>query len=148
MVILVDSNVLLRTAQPDSPHHETALRVLEILRGDDHDLALMPQCLYEYYVVATRPVEQNGLGMVPARAARDLDQLLSLFRFYRDERSVFEYWKDLVLHNTVRGKNAHDARLVAAMLRHGITSLLTFNGQDFRRFSEITVLDPSELMSR
>ena len=38
------------------------------------------------------------------------------------------------------GKRAHDARLVAAMVRHGITHLLTFREQDFARFSEIAVI--------
>jgi predicted nucleic acid-binding protein len=41
----------------------------------------------------------------------------------------------------VSGKNAHDARLVAAMVVHGIDSILTFNAQDFVRYREIRVLD-------
>jgi hypothetical protein len=33
-------------------------------------------------------------------------------------------------------------RLVAAMQVHNVTSLLTFNGQDFRKFTSLTILDP------
>lgn len=40
------------------------------------------------------------------------------------------------------GKKVHDARLVAAMITHQITHLLTFNIDDFKRFSEIVVVDP------
>ena len=58
---------------------------------------------------------------------RDLDQLQKQFLFLRDERAVFEHWHDLVSQHEVRGKNAHDARLVAAMRRHGLTHLLTNN---------------------
>jgi predicted nucleic acid-binding protein len=47
----------------------------------------------------------------------------------------------------VRGKNAHDARLVAAMLVHGLTHVLTFNGKDFARFGEIAVIPPDGLPS-
>ena len=36
-------------------------------------------------------------------------------------------------------------RIVAAMRIHGITDLLTFNGDDFKRFSEINVIHPSEI---
>jgi len=45
----------------------------------------------------------------------------------------------------VLGKNVHDARLVAAMLEHNITHLLTLNVKDFKRFDEITVVDPAEV---
>ena len=41
----------------------------------------------------------------------------------------------------VSGKNAHDARLVAAMVVHEIESILTFNTGDFLRYEEIRVLD-------
>jgi predicted nucleic acid-binding protein len=50
-------------------------------------------------------------------------------------------WERLVTGNRVSGKNAHDARLVAAMVVHGIESILTFNTQDFIRYKEIRVLD-------
>jgi len=39
-----------------------------------------------------------------------------------------------VFASGVMGKNAHDTRLVAAMLRHDIKSILTFNSADFKRF--------------
>ncbi len=40
------------------------------------------------------------------------------------------------------GKQVHDARLVAAMITHHITHLLTFNIDDFKRFSAIVVVHP------
>lgn len=43
------------------------------------------------------------------------------------------------------GVNVHDARLVAAMLSHKLTHILTFNAKDFRRYSEIEVVTPMEL---
>ena len=42
----------------------------------------------------------------------------------------------------VIGVNVHDARLVAAMLVHGLTHILTFNIADFARYSEITAVNP------
>jgi predicted nucleic acid-binding protein len=36
----------------------------------------------------------------------------------------------------------HDANLVATMLAHGITRLLTFNAADFRRFGSLVELVP------
>ena len=45
------------------------------------------------------------------------------------------------MDHAVSGKNVHDARMVAAMVVHGVESILTFNTQDFLRYGEIRVLD-------
>jgi predicted nucleic acid-binding protein len=56
-------------------------------------------------------------------------------------------WERLAALHAVVGKNVHDARLVAAMVVHGITHLLTFNAQDFQRFTNITVLTPMDVLA-
>jgi hypothetical protein len=48
----------------------------------------------------------------------------------------------LVANYDVKGKQVHDARLVAGMLRHNVSHLLTFNAKDFSRYSEISVIEP------
>ena len=48
----------------------------------------------------------------------------------------------MVITYRVSGKNTHDPRLVAAMIVHGIGSILTFDVQDFARYTEIVVADP------
>jgi len=46
----------------------------------------------------------------------------------------------------VSGVKVHDARIVAAMLVHKISHILTFNTKDFSRYSGIciTAVDPSD----
>jgi len=39
-----------------------------------------------------------------------------------------------------------DTRLVALMVAHGITHLLTLNPTDFARYSEITAVTPQEIL--
>jgi predicted nucleic acid-binding protein len=39
----------------------------------------------------------------------------------------------------------HDAKLVATMLVYNISNIVTFNGNDFKRFPGITVIDPAEI---
>ena len=63
-----------------------------------------------------------------------------------DIPAILPMWESLVTTHAVLGKNAHDARLVAAMLVHGVTHLLTFNDQDFRRFTAVTVLTPAAVL--
>ena len=46
----------------------------------------------------------------------------------------------------VMGVQVHDARLVATMIAHRITHLLTLNDQDFARYPEITAVHPRQLV--
>ena len=78
---------------------------------------------------------------------RRIQELLLHFTLLRDERGVYSRWYDLVVLRHIQGKQAHDARLVAAMERHNVKHLLTFNRADFARFSSIVVLSPDELQS-
>ena len=71
---------------------------------------------------------------------------MSFFRLRLDERGVFRRWATMVSSAQVRGKVAHDARLVAAMQRHSINNLLTFNPGDFARFTTIQVFTPSQVI--
>ena len=126
--------------------HGEALAAIDRLDANGHECVIVPQVLYEYWVVATRPVANNGLGMPVAHADAAVSQWIAVFRLLLDERGVFSYWRDLVATNDVKGKNAHDARLVAAMRRHGLTDLLTFNKPDFTRFMAINTLTPADVL--
>src|SRR5262249_5990977 len=99
------------------------------------------------WVVATRPVSVNGLGKTAAEAAADLASLKTLFTLLDDTPAVFPTWELLVTGLPVIGKDAHDARLVAAMQVQGIDQILTFNDRDFHRFSGITAVNPSSLVT-
>jgi predicted nucleic acid-binding protein len=146
MRILLDTNVLLRISDKDHASHGTAVSAVEMLEAAGHEGAVVPQVLYEYWVVATRPIESNGLGADPITVEADLDDWAATFRLLLDERGVYTRWRSLVSDHAVKGKNAHDARLVAAMQRHGLTNLLTFNKQDFTRFTGIQVYTPDEIL--
>jgi predicted nucleic acid-binding protein len=142
MLILADTNVLLRLVEENHPQHAIANDSLAAVRLNGHRTVIVPQVVYEFWVVATRPVEVNGLGMRAAEAQFEFDELRPHFKLLLDERTVFDHWYRLVLDHDVNGKQVHDARIVAAMLRHDVSHLLTFNAADFARFSEISVIEP------
>jgi hypothetical protein len=52
-------------------------------------------------------------------------------------------WKQLVVAHGVIGVKVRDARLIAAMRAHSVGRILTFNGQDFKRYTGIEILTPS-----
>jgi predicted nucleic acid-binding protein len=141
MRILLDTNVLCRLAERGHPHHVFAESAVTKLHNDQHELCLVPQVLYEYWVVVTRPIAENGLGMLSAEVDKIIDLWLDRFTLFRDERGVFSIWRELVRQHDAKGKSAHDARLVAAMQRHQLTHLITFNVADFRRYPGIEIID-------
>lgn len=147
MRVLVDTSVVVGFVARGQARHAASIQAVKQLQAADHELFLVPQVCYEFWVVATRPAADNGLGMSPTDAAGDLDRLTELFTLLKDERAVFEYWRQIVEASHVSGKPAHDARLVAAMRRHRLEQVLTFNAADFRRFAEVRVLEPGEIAS-
>jgi predicted nucleic acid-binding protein len=147
MSVLLDSNILTRLAQHTHPMHATAQGAVTALQRGGEALFIVPQNLYEFWVVATRPVAVNGLGFTAAQADAELARLEALFPLLPDTPAIFAAWRRLVAAHGVLGKNAHDARLVAAMTAHGMTHLLTFNGADFARFPGISILDPGAVVS-
>src|SRR5436305_381745 len=123
MNVLLDTNILGRMLEPGHPQHRVAHDATGalVLRGDN--LCVVPQVLYEFWVVATRPVAVNGLGLTVAQAAAELIGLRTLFPLLSDTPAIYREWESLVVAHNVSGKNAHDARLVAAMAVHGLTHL-------------------------
>lgn len=147
MQILIDTNVLLRSAEPGHVHFQCSVDAMDVLRSRGHELILVPQILSEYWSVATRPLANNGLGLSPAEAAVELATIRRLFRLFLDERGIYSAWSELVVSHAVRGKQAHDARLAAAVQRHSISHLLTFNTVDFLRYQFLTAVSPIDVLS-
>jgi predicted nucleic acid-binding protein len=144
MAILADTNVLLRTAQPQHAHFAITLHALGALRVRGERPRITSQNIVEFWAVATRPLGANGLGLTTEQAASELGNLKSLFHLL-PEVPIHTEWERIVRKYQVSGKSVHDARLVAAMIVHGIGEILTFNMQDFARYGEISVLDPANV---
>ena len=89
-------------------------------------------------------MSQNGLGLSTAEAAAELVRLRSMFPLLPDTPAIYPVWESLVIQYGVAGKPAHDARMVAAMHVHGLTTVLTFDRTGFSRYAGIEVLHPAD----
>lgn len=147
MRILVDTNIIIRLAQPHNPLRPEIVSALQKLSAASHELCVVPQVFYEYWVVATRPVENNGLGMATAVVQQSVLLLLQDFTLIGDMAGLFEEWLDLVAMHDVKGRNAHDARLAAAMKQHSVLRLLTYNAGDFKRYAFVEAISPAEIVA-
>lgn len=142
MTVLLDANILLRIADLSAPLRPVAVAAVSVLTSDGDLPIIVPQSLYEFWVVATRPKNQNGLGLTIQQCQAEIAGFRKYYPLLPDASAVTDEWESLVVAHACRGKVAHDARYVAAMNTHGVTRLLTFNTADFARYPHITVLDP------
>lgn len=144
---LLDTNVILRFCNPSDIQHHLSTEAIYCLLNQADECFLTAQVLIELWVVATRPVEVNGLGWTTEKTRNTIDQLLNRFSLLEESPEIFPTWLDLVTTDKVIGKRTHDVRLIAIMLANEITHILTFNPTDFAVTSSITVVRPQELVT-
>lgn len=145
MALLPDTSVIVRLYDDTNPISEIVGGCLNKLRDSGEELVIVPQVLVEFWAVATRPKEVNGLGMSIDVAERELESLQKLFTVLNENETIFYEWKELVVKYKIRGKPTHDARIVAAMITHKIENILTLNPGDFKRFTEIKAIKPQDI---
>jgi predicted nucleic acid-binding protein len=93
------------------------------------------QNIAEFWNVATRPAEHNGLGFTVAMVRAQIELIEATLELLPDTPAIYEEWKRLVTRYGVMGAKVHDARLVAAMNVHEVTRLLTFNAGAFVQYA-------------
>ena len=130
--IFVDTNVLVFAFSPHTSMHATAVRALARIGAAGAEAWISRQVIREYLVRATRP-GPHATG--PKAAANDIAVLESSFRVADETAAVTAELADLLRHPGARGKNVHDANLVATMLARGVGRLLTHNVSDFKRYA-------------
>lgn len=147
MRYLVDTNVLLRWSDRTNPSHGDCAEAIERIIAHNGRVYTCAQVLIEYWAVATRPVHLNGFGFSTLDASSSLAEARRVFICLPEPPDMADRWERAVSEHNVLGKQAHDARLVALMLSHGITQLLTLNAPDFARYPEIKTLTPAEVLA-
>jgi predicted nucleic acid-binding protein len=123
----------------------SATTAISILLKRGEELYITPQNLIEFWNVCTRPKDKNGLGYSITETREEVAKLKTMFPLLMDTSAIYPEWERLVSTYQVKGVNVHDARLVAAMLIHNLTHILTFNIDDFRRYVEITPVNPGDV---
>jgi predicted nucleic acid-binding protein len=146
-MIPLDTNLLTRLTRSHDPQSGVARTAIQSLMARGERLIVVPQNLYEFWAVATRPPGpppggRNGLGMTAVQAGQWLRFFRRRFTLLPDREELSGLWQELVEKHVVTGFRSHDIRLVAAMQSYGITRLLTLNSADFRGLA-IVILDPA-----
>lgn len=146
MPYLIDTNVFLRLVPDSDPDRALVLSALRKLRDQNEQIFYTTQVLAEFWAVCTRPATaRGGYGLSPAKTERKARIIERFCGLITENLATHQEWRQLIVNLAVQGVVIHDARLVAVMKVHGITNILTFNKDDFKRFSGIKALSPSEI---
>lgn len=100
----------------------------------------------ELWVVATRPIDVNGLGWSIEQTRKIVDQLVDRFPLVEETPQIFPIWLNLVTEQQVKGKRTHDARIAAVMIASEISHILTLNPNDFSGIPGIKIAHPREIL--
>jgi predicted nucleic acid-binding protein len=142
MSVLVDTNILLRSVEPLHPHYSVAVGAVVRLLADNTPVYFTLQNIAEFWSVATRPKDKNGLGLAIPAVVAEVEKIENLLMLLPDTPGVYAEWRRIIVDNNVSGVQVHDARLVAIMKTHGVTSILTFDVDDFSRYTGIQATHP------
>ncbi|MCY4402662.1 MAG: PIN domain-containing protein [Candidatus Poribacteria bacterium] len=147
MIYLIDTNVLLGASHRADRRNSVVQAAVHKLWTNGFQLQTTPQNFAEFWNVSTRPVERNGFGLTPYETDELLQDLEQSFPLLSDSPKVYPKWRQLIVDYEVSGVKVHDARLVASMISHDVTHILTFNTADFTRYVNegIVAVDPADV---
>ncbi|MHB8519751.1 MAG: type II toxin-antitoxin system VapC family toxin [Limisphaerales bacterium] len=140
--LFVDTNVLVYATDANSPWQAVAESALEEWRAQGTALLLSVQVLREYLAVTTRTAPGQTVQPDYGAIAANLLSFRSGFDVLEDNGKVSEKLEELVRQFSVRGRQVHDANIVATMVVQGLRELLTQNVGDFARFSPLITIHP------
>jgi predicted nucleic acid-binding protein len=131
----VDTNILLRALLTQMGQHVQADALLKRMISEDAELWISGQVIREFIVQATHPnTLEESLTM--GEVIHEINTIRPLFQIADETAAVRAKLLELLQVYPTAGKQVHDANIVATMLVYDITTLLTLNVDDLRRFED------------
>ena len=142
-MLAVDTNILVYAHRRETEEHSTAMTLLRELAEGSNAWAIAWPCLYEFFSVVTNPRIWKDAATTPTQAVAQVDVWLASpsLRLLEETSEFWPILRRLLLRPKVRGPIAHDARVAALCIAHGVEALLS-RDRDFALFSELKVRDP------
>ena len=144
-MFVVDTNVLVYAADPDSPFHQRCRRRVESWRGQASPWYLTWSICYEFLRVCTHPQVFRRPWPI-ADCWRFLENVFgspNIGFLLPTERHLAVLGEVVAEVPRLRGNVLHDVHTAVLMREHGIKEIYTLD-TDFHRFPFVTVLDPTK----
>ncbi len=132
--VFLDTNIVLRLLNPELDPDQRIENFVKQFQTQDYKFWISRQVIREYLVQITRP----GYLKTPFSGEplqKHVETLYTLFQVADETQAVADRLLQLLRDIPTGGKQIHDANIVATMLVNGVTTLLTLNGEDMRRFN-------------
>ncbi len=133
--VFLDTNILVAASVAEHPSHAAATALLDKLTAKRTPLCISPQVCREFLVALTRKAV-SGRDFTVEEALEALDTWRSACVVVEENLGVLAELLALVRERQVRGKQVHDANIVATMRSKSITRLATLNVGDFERYED------------
>jgi predicted nucleic acid-binding protein len=140
-LLFLDTNILRTATNEARQHYQLARDLIMAHHSSGLHLCISAQIVREYMVVATRPLQVNGLGLSPNDTIHNIDEFRNRFLFFPETEEVSNELRVLIIKYRLSGARTHDANVVATMSAHGVSKLVTDNTGDFSAFSTIQTFD-------
>lgn len=139
--MFIDTNVLVYARFREAPHHAVARFHLASAVNGRERVSISWQVIREYLAVVTR-VQGWSVPLSMTEALKDAALFTSIFHVLESGASVMAKLELLARSVSFTGRQVHDANIVATMIAHTETRLLTFNLKDFHRYdAHIELID-------
>jgi len=133
--VFADTNIVLRAFHDDLTEHERVRALFDRLIAEDAQIYINRQVIREYLVQATHP--RTFVEPLPIESlTQHLRQIMRICTVLDETERVTEQLIKLISEHPTRGKQIHDANIVATMLVYEIDTLLTLNVDDLKRFGD------------
>lgn len=140
--IFVDTNILVYFKVEESAFFEKTCKQLIDLH-DSNKLFISNQILREYWSTMTKLPNSTNINKVNI-INEDIKYFKKIFSVLEDLQTTSDKLFTIAELYKVRGKQIHDANIVATMLENNIKDLFTHNVKDFERYKELINIIPLE----
>jgi toxin-antitoxin system PIN domain toxin len=141
----VDTNVLVYAHRREAAEHDQAFELMRELVEGTEPWAIPWPCVFEFFSVVTNPKIWKSVTSTPRQAWDQLAEWLAApeLRLLAEPDGFAVVLSGLLDRPRVRGGVAHDARVAAICIAHGVEKLLS-RDRDFSLFPELTTENPFE----
>lgn len=141
-MIAVDTNILVYAHREDSEWHAAAYSRLRELAEGRAAWAIPWPCVHEFLAIVTHA----RIFAPPTPLAAAIDQVEAWLEsptlaLLAEPDSHWPRLRELLLNGKVAGAKAHDARIAALCMQHGVKELWSAD-REFGRFPDLTVVNP------
>lgn len=135
--MLIDTNILIYSINADSPKHKQAQK---FLKDNETELVISHQNVLEAIRVLTH--RSFSKPMTLKHALKAVLAITKSCFLISPNQSTYYFAIEFIKNYKLSGNRIFDAYLAATALSNDITTIATDNARDFKKFKEVTLLNP------